>query len=362
LSKVRFATLTDVHYGPDAGAKYGSKADGLLDVFAKAAADYNFDLVVDIGDRVTAHDHDEAAANMRSVKDKYNKVAAPLEGVNGNHDLLHLTPGENAEIMGFPGTSHSRDVNGYHFVFWNPPMDLSSSGLHMSQEELDWLENDLAATDKPTIVFSHVPLDNDAADNKSGRAASKSDRLYFFYPEAPKVRDIMEQSGKVILAMAGHRHTNRYREMNGIHYITQQSLVQAYDKHYRKPHRAWSIIDIDDDEITVRLKGRAPMRLQGAMLKKFSLVPRTSPEYTPRRMPDSAPEGMDTALLAHNDDMPSTKPPSAEGSDPIVVPENLLPKTEAGTDAPRIPGEMGDTPAPEQQQPPPLSGPQPPKL
>jgi 3',5'-cyclic-AMP phosphodiesterase len=302
MAKVRFAVITDIHYGPDAGAKYGSKAGGLLDVFTKAAAGYDLDFVADMGDRVTAHDHDEAKQNMQSVKDYFNRLAVPTYNVVGNHDLLHLTREENEQIMGNPGTSYSRDVKDYHFVFWNPPLDLGNSGLHMSKDEMDWLRNDLASTDRPTVIFSHVPLDNDAADNKSGHAASGSDRLYFFYPEGEAIRKIMEDSGKVILAMAGHRHTNRAREMNGIHYVTQQSLVQAWDKHYRKPHRAWSVVEIDDDAITVRLKGRAPMRLQGAMLKKFTLVPRTSPNYKP-------PE-----------------PDAAEGSAPIMAPDELLPK------------------------------------
>ncbi len=353
MDKVRFAVITDIHYGPDAGSKYGSKAASLLNVFTKAAAGYDLDCIVDMGDRVTAHDHDEAVKNMQDVKAQFNKVAVPTYSVIGNHDLLHMTREENAQIMGNPGTSYSRDVKGYHFVFFNPPLDLAHNGLHMSQEELDWLEKDLASTDKPTIVFSHVPLDNDESDNKSGRAASKSDRLYFFYPEGPQVREIMEKSGKVIMAMAGHRHTNRYREINGIHYITQQSLVQAYEKHYRKPHRAWTIIDIEDDEILVRLKGRAPMRLQGSMTKKFTLVPRTSPKFVPKQLPDSAPEGMD-AWVPNDDEIPTrgaAKP--AEGSAPIIVPEKILPAPEAETKAPEVTAVQPEqVPAPTPPKPP----------
>ncbi|HTK85139.1 MAG TPA: metallophosphoesterase [Patescibacteria group bacterium] len=352
MDKVRFAVITDIHYGPDAGAKYGSKSAKLLDVFTKAAAGYGLDCIVDMGDRVTAHSHDEAVKNMQDVKAQFNKVAVPTYSVIGNHDLLHMTREENEQVMGSPGTSYSRDVKGYHFVFFNPPLDLSHNGLHMTQEELDWLEKDLASTDKPTIVFSHVPLDNDEADNKSGRAASKSDRLYFFYPEGPQVREIMEKSGKVIMAMAGHRHTNRYREINGIHYITQQSLVQAYEKHYRKPHRAWSVIELDDDKITVKLKGRAPMRLQGSMTKKFTLVPRTSPKFVPKQIPDSAPEGMD-AWVPPNDDMPEADVAKPAGSAPIVVPESILPKPGSEPKAiDTIPAQPEEIPAPATPKPP----------
>ena len=312
MAKVTFAAITDIHYGPDTGAKYGSKAPGLLDVFAKAAMEYQPDFIADLGDDITAFNHDDAVKNLQSVKDVFNRMAAPMYNVVGNHNIIYLTREENAQIMGNPGTSYSRDIKGYHFVFWNPPMGTTGSGLHMSKEEMDWLRDDLAATDKPTVVFSHVPLDNDAKDNKSGRAASKSDNLYFFYPEGEQIRKIMEDSGKVILAMAGHRHTNRVRDINGIHYITQQSLVQAHEKHYRKPHRAWSVVELDDDKITVKLKGRAPMRLQGALLKKFTLIPHTSPDYVPPPPP-----------------APKAAKADKEGSAPIVVPDELLPKPDS---------------------------------
>ena len=57
--------------------------------------------------------------------------------------------------------SHSRDVQGYHLVFWNSAVQPGTEGgFHLVPEDLRWLEANLAATALPTIIFSHLPLDN----------------------------------------------------------------------------------------------------------------------------------------------------------------------------------------------------------
>src|SRR4051812_18944550 len=119
MGKVRFAVITDIHLGPDTRAKLGTKAKGLLKVFARAAAKYKPDFLVDMGDRVTANDAAEARANMTTVTKIFNRIAAPVYNLIGNHDIARLTREENEQIMSNPGTSYSRDIKGYHFVFWN---------------------------------------------------------------------------------------------------------------------------------------------------------------------------------------------------------------------------------------------------
>jgi 3',5'-cyclic-AMP phosphodiesterase len=266
MARLRLAVVTDIHYGPDAGAKLGSHALRLLEKFAKAAANFGPSLIVDMGDRVTAHSADEARSNMKSVKDYFNKLAAPVHSLLGNHDIRHLSRAENEMITGSPASSYSLDQNGYHLIFWNADVNPDKrEGLHAGAEDIAWLKADLEATDKPTIVFSHVPLDNNEQDDLYAKSLRGYDANPFFYPEGAAIRDILEKSGKVILCMSGHIHKNRYREINGIHYIVQQSLTQLWDRPprvdeirgpYRKPQEAWSFIELEDDKIVYMLKGK----------------------------------------------------------------------------------------------------------
>ncbi len=56
--------------------------------------------------------------------------------------------------------------------------------------------------------------------------------------------------------MSGHIHANRQREINGITYICQQSWAHEYRKPYRVLSRTWSLLETDDDKITVTLRGK----------------------------------------------------------------------------------------------------------
>lgn len=263
MAKLRAAIITDIHYGPDSGAKLGTKAPRLMEKFTKAASAYNPDAVVDIGDRITAYSHEEAKTSMRAVKDYFNRLAAPVYSVLGNHDVRHLSRHDNEAITGCPSLSYSVDVGDYHFVFLNPDVDPDKrEGLHAAAEELAWLKADLAATAKPTVIFSHVPLCNDKTDDARAAALRGGPANPFFYPQGADIRAILEDSGKVILCMAGHLHRHRHREINGIHYVIQDSLTQTWRKKYRIPTGTFSFLELDDDKITIKIQGKAPKTLE----------------------------------------------------------------------------------------------------
>lgn len=256
MAKLRLAVVTDIHYGPDIGNKMGTAAPRLLDRFTAAVNKYNPDCVVDMGDRFSCRNPDTDIANLRKVKEHFNAVAAPVHHVIGNHDVRFITRADNEDITGSPATSYSRDYNGYHLTFWNPNVRIGTNdGLVLSAEDIEWLRNDLASTDKPVILFSHVPLDNDPQDyDDEVREYTNGIAGRFYYKQGQVVRQMLEECGKVILCMAGHRHTKRHRDINGIHYITQQSLTSAYSK--RSAYGAFSFVEIDDAKIDIRMQGR----------------------------------------------------------------------------------------------------------
>lgn len=268
MAKLKLAVITDIHNGKDSGRRLGSKAPYLVERFVKAANNFEPDMAVDMGDRVSGGSKENDETYMTELKDLFNKLAAPVHSLIGNHDIKYLSREENEEIMDSPSTSHSMDINGYHLTFWNPNVDTNDDGeLYLTKEDLDWLKDDLAKTDKPTILFSHAGLENVEADPEGDNIDNLNEiDNRFFYPESKKVRRILEKSGNVILAMSGHRHRKRVREINGIHYVTQQSLTNAYGEESRASG-TYSLIEIDEDRIRIQLKGRDKQRID--------LVPRT---------------------------------------------------------------------------------------
>lgn len=250
MAKLRAAVITDIHYGFDTKDKLGSKAPKLMKQFVKAVNKYAPDCVIDLGDRVSARDEQSDRKFMKELKKHFNKVAAPVYSVIGNHDLKHVGREGNEKIMGNPSDSYSEEIGGVHLVFWNPKVIIDDDGIDISEEDFQWLRENLASTDKKAVLFSHVPL-----DNLNGEETDRHTR-YFFWTQGEKIREILEEAGNVVLCMHGHRHRNRHREINGIHYVTQQSFTNQWKEKYRVPARAYSYLEIDDDKITIKLQGK----------------------------------------------------------------------------------------------------------
>ena len=266
MAKLKAAIVTDIHLGPNRRAKLGKRAPALLEKFIKSANKGAANIIVDLGDRISCKNPEKDAERAKAVKDIFNKAAAPVSFVMGNHDVHNLSRVENEKITGSPATSWSKDEGGYHLIFFNPGAD-AGPYLSVGESDLDWLKTDLAATDKPTIVFSHVPLDNSSEQKDKIYPENRALHGRFGYSiMGTKVRDIMEKSGKVILCMSGHLHDDSYREINGIHYITQQSLTHLHRDHYKIPSNSWSWLELEDGKITIRRMGKSK--------REYNLIPR----------------------------------------------------------------------------------------
>ena len=249
----RAAIITDIHYGFDSGAKFGSKAPRLMQAFEKAVARHKPDFGVDIGDRVSTTSGERDTKNMETLQQYFNRMTTPVHHVMGNHDLSRLSRQENERITGGPASSYSNNVGDFHFVFWNPDMKPTAQGWKITEDDLNWLKNDLAQTSRKTILFSHIPLDH---EDKADPHPYENILSRFHYADSDNIRKVLEDTGNVMLCMNGHVHRNHHSHINGIHYISQQSLTQTYQKHYRVPAGAWSWLEIDDDKITVKLQGK----------------------------------------------------------------------------------------------------------
>jgi hypothetical protein len=251
---LRIALIADIHHGVDMGTKLGSAALPLMQPFVDWVNAIQPDLVVELGDRINDLDKDADLKWTRDVAHAFTAVQRPCVHILGNHDANQLSRTESEEVVQTPFASHSRDVQGYHLVFWNSAVQVVDGGFHLAPDDLRWLEADVAATALPTIIFSHLPLDN----------GSMIGNFYFekiapkgaHYAEGAAVRDVIERSGNVIACLAGHTHWNACHTIDGIHYITIHSLTESFTTH-PYPTGAFGILAIDE-YLTVEVFGRDP--------------------------------------------------------------------------------------------------------
>lgn len=153
--------------------------------------------------------------NLAVIK-HFKQVKSPVYYVLGNHELkskhgidaINDYQDYKEWFMAFDRRYYySWDQDGYHFVALNSnenyspvlteifsPKILTGGCFTFSADQLAWLSNDLAQTKKPTIVFTHIPLDD------------KSLSSYDIVNNAKQVRKIIYQSNKVLAVIQAHSH------------------------------------------------------------------------------------------------------------------------------------------------------------
>lgn len=296
---LKLAVVTDIHHGRASLTKMGPAALGLLDRFVGFANDWGADMVVDLGDRITDRDNATDRALTADVAAVFQRVSAPRRHLLGNHDLEFMTAAEGEELLGVPLSSESFDLNGFHLVFWQADAHVDKQrGFSLPQTDLDWLAADLAATSLPSIVFTHVPLDGAAM---TGNYWFEANRRYATYAETAAIRRVITGSGKVVLCLAGHVHWNKANVVDGIPYLSLQSLTESYTT-APEPAAAWSTVEVGDgihwcchgaDPMEMRLPLRPPGRRWTPPLPPFAELR----SRRQQRRPDEALAGVRGVLF-----------------------------------------------------------------
>ena len=242
--KLRLALVTDIHHGPPTKTKRGDEALPLLHKFVDFANDWGADLVVDLGDRISDKDNETDRRLTADVAGAFQRVSIPRRHLAGNHDLEFMTRQDGEELLGTSLTSESLDINGFHLVFWQAGVKYDrQDGFSLTDGDIQWLADDLAATDRPAIVFSHVPLDGALM---TGNFYFEANQHCSQYGETEEIRRVLREAGNVVLCVAGHVHWNKANSVDGIPYLSLQSLTESFTT-APAPAGAWSTIEIGED-------------------------------------------------------------------------------------------------------------------
>lgn len=278
---LRLGLIADIHHGPDLGTKIGSAAAPLMRDVLPELKGVGADAVVELGDRINDVDHDEDLKLTADVAEAFHAAGLQAAHLLGNHDNHEISRTESEAAFQTSFASHSFDRNGFHIVIWNADTHVRpGDGFRLGEGDLDWLAADLAATELPTVVCSHVPLDNGSME---GNLYFERHRHFAFYEqdgEGAAAREIIERSGKVVLCLAGHTHWNALHVIDGIPYVTVHSLTESFTTG-GKPTGAWGVAEIGET-IDIRVFGRDPARF---------VLPRRDPaQHWASRTRDYAPK------------------------------------------------------------------------
>ncbi len=259
---IKIAFIADIHaHDTNSPNEHKIMDDwpGRVAAFVDAANAASAAAVIDLGDLVNgcfvmgAEMGDPA--RIPGILDDAVAVLAGFDGpvhhVIGNHDVYDLSKEEFLVGTGQAATTYSFDLGGVHFVVLDAQYDKNGNDYghivwmvqgFIPQVELDWLAADLAASDLPTVVLVHQPLDADFELLAGGPSIFNN----------LAVRDLLAADGDVFAVFSGHDHTAHYSEIDGIHYLTIAAMVN----HDGEPTPlTWAMVTIDPEARTLSIDG-----------------------------------------------------------------------------------------------------------
>lgn len=201
----------------------------------------------------------------------FERFPGPRFHVLGNHDMDGGFSRQQAvEFLGMKSRYGSFDLGGCHFIYLDGndrPEDWGGGyPAHIAADQLEWLREDLARTDRPTYLLSHQSLERPGCiDNQD------------------EVRRVLEAARdakgrpKAVACLNGHWHIDHHRSIGGIRYLHLNSAAYfwmggkyrferlpeplarrfptvASTAPYRQP--LFAILEIGPDGRDFRLQGR----------------------------------------------------------------------------------------------------------
>ena len=258
---LKFGIIADVH------KDIMHDADQRLASFIEAASKKNLDFIIQLGDFCRPYDYNKGFMSI------WNSYSGKKYHVLGNHDTDGgFTREQVVEYWNAESKYYSFDCKGYHFVILDGNEEDSSpdrpSGYarYLGQEQLNWMTQDLNATELPCIVFCHQGLDNDL-----GGIHNATESRYVLEQAKDKAGN-----QKVKLVFSGHHHQDYDNSINGIRYIQINSMSYQWlgEKHltsryseeideshpwikYTVPYKdpIWAFVEIDHQS-NFQLKGK----------------------------------------------------------------------------------------------------------
>lgn len=251
---VDIGVISDVHYGNDEGTKCGSLALPALQEALDRLAGTGAELLVDLGDRIIDESPAADLERQRRVLSVFRSWTGRIVHLSGNHDVDFLDHETLEAIVPGPVRHHSIDVGGWHLCFWFADVDYRERNLTIDDASLQWLEADLAATEAPAVVFSHVPLGGGSTVGNYYFERKPVGRAR--YVNGERVRELLARSS-VTATVAGHVHWNTLHTVDGIHHLTLASLTETFVTH---PHvsGACALLTLRADGIRWQVYGRDP--------------------------------------------------------------------------------------------------------
>jgi Icc protein len=260
--------IGDMHIGPRALhdgklRKLSDQASALAAGFAKRMRQQvHPQLVVNLGDVVQDESPDLDLARYQEGINLLRDAGGELLNVAGNHDQINLDRATLRKCWSWSGDGplhYACDRGGIHFVVLYTH-ERYQRDVRLGAEQLAWLEADLARNELPSVVLMHHPAaDQDLRGNRwfEGRPH------VCLVEERCRLRELLRADGHTFLVLNGHVHWNHLAVIDGIPFVTLQSLVENIEDDAPGVAAAtYGVVQIEERWTSIEVAGTQPARYQ----------------------------------------------------------------------------------------------------
>jgi alkaline phosphatase len=245
--------VTDIHYADRerSGTRYYRDS---MQKLREAIAEFNradLDFVIELGDMKDTTKDSAAEPTMgflRDIERLFQSFDGPVYHVLGNHDMDCISKEEFLAATTNAGRANGRSY--YSFVVKNTRCIVLDANFNLDgnpysrgnfdwtkamipQEELEWLEQELAAHSKqPTLIFVHQMLDSFSTVSRK-----------LCVSNAEKVVEVLERNEQVLAVIQGHHHPGHHSHRAGIHYLTLNGMIEKS----APEHNSYAIVEVMPD-------------------------------------------------------------------------------------------------------------------
>lgn len=247
---LRVGLVSDTHYADrdPMGTRYYRESMPKFQECTDRMNQAQVDFMVHIGDFKDEDAKPTEARTLRYLRDLeavYAQFSGPRYHVLGNHDMDSISKEQflgAVENTGIDSSAsyYSFDKGRFHFIVLDATFrqdgvaydkgNFDWKDTFIPPDQLDWLRADLQLTDKPTIVFVHQLLDSEQTVEHQVKNAAE-------------VRQVLENSNRVLAVFHGHQHGGGYHQINGIHYYTLKAVVENSGSE----NNSYAILEIEEN-------------------------------------------------------------------------------------------------------------------
>ena len=129
-------------------------------------------------------------------------------------------------------------IEGNHYRAW------------IDDEQLAWLDDDLAQANAPTVVASHIPLFSNYVEWRRGTSEGIPDNVVV--ANSHRVAEIFEKH-PVKLALAGHLHVNETFQFKGIQFANVGAISGNWWRGLRDGfEEGYGLLEFRGDDVNLR--------------------------------------------------------------------------------------------------------------